>query len=357
MATEKKGKYEKLAWFLIFVGLAFTIMTTILFFINRSYSKDQPIDSAVFGQYGDIIGGLVGTVVALVSFLLLYETLNEQRRQFSQQQADTQAALKEQNLQFKRQSEDEIFYRVLDKQQNRIINSTLTSYSGYQIFTYLTDLIKNRMLDSCHLLARKLICDDPNGIDDLFLIKLFMAHDSRFLPNQLEDKKEKFITQLLNRDKNDRWEYIKRYFGSVGHEPPNMRSVLQDIGSVNFYKINFEKRQGIYQNVFSTMTNDFGFFLDSYLKEIEFISQLIENAINEKVYSDYFISQTTKYECVIIFYYLLSGQATPKFSRFIKRSGLFSTLHYYSSLMIDLPSEKDIMIEIQNIDNLYADKQ
>jgi uncharacterized membrane protein len=356
MTRDKKGKYEKLAWILIFAGLALTVITTILFFFNRSYSKDQSIDSAVFGQYGDIIGGLVGTVVALVSFLLLYETLNEQRSQFSQMQANTQSALTEQRLQFKKQGEDEIFYRVLDKQQNRIISSTLTLYSGYQIFTHLTDLLKNRLLKSCHLLARNLICEDPNSIDDIFLTKLFEAHDSRFIPTQFDKLKSKFITELMNRDKNERWDYLKFYFGSVGLETPNMRQVLLDIGSVKFYKINFEKRQNIYQDVFLTMTKDFGFFLDNYINEIEFIPQLVEPAINKKVYSAYFVSQTTKYECVIIFYYLLSGQATSNFSTFIKQSGLLSTMHNYNSLMIDSPSQKEIMTEIQNIDKLYADE-
>ncbi|MGM0579199.1 MAG: hypothetical protein ACQETL_00870 [Bacteroidota bacterium] len=357
MTTEKKGKYETLAWVLIFVGLVFTAITTILFLINRSYSKDQPIDSAVFGQYGDIIGGLVGTVVALVSFLLLYETLNEQRRQFSKQQTDTQTALNEQRLQFKKQSEDEIFYRVLDKQQNRVINSSFNevtiTYSGYQIFTLLTDKLKDRLLDECHLLARHIICNDPENIGDLFLHKLFVAHDGKYDSSQMKAKKEKFVTELLKRDKNDRWEYIKYYFGSFGDEPPNMRRVLLDIGSVKFYKIDFQERHHLYQKVFSSLTHDYGFFLDGYLREIEFISRLVNKTINEKTYQSYFASHVTKYECIIIFYYLLSGQATKEFNTFISACGLFSDLPKYSSLIIDMPSDTEIKREIQNIEQLF----
>ena len=57
---------------------------TIMFFYQRSYfAWRYPIDSEVIGQYGDFIGGAIGTFITLI---LLYVTLNLQRNTFESQE-------------------------------------------------------------------------------------------------------------------------------------------------------------------------------------------------------------------------------------------------------------------------------
>ena len=64
---------------LILIGIVFTLM----FLYKRSYCNlEYPIDSEVIGQYGDFIGGAVGTFITL---LLLYVTLKLQRKTFDRQ--------------------------------------------------------------------------------------------------------------------------------------------------------------------------------------------------------------------------------------------------------------------------------
>ncbi|WP_340152675.1 hypothetical protein [uncultured Marivirga sp.] len=341
MSNIKKGKFEQLAWILLSLGIIIMIIVTVLFFLNRDLATNQPINGTLFGQYGSLIGGLIGTIVALVSFLLLYETLNEQRRQSQ------------------KQGEDQIFYRILDKQQNRIINSTIeensTKYHGYQFFSFLTKEYKNRVIEKCHLLSRKLICDEPENIDNFFLNKLFNARDNNPELKDFELFKQDFISELKRRDKNDRWEYLKYYFGSVGQEPPNLRSVLIDIGTVKFYKINFDHRKEIYKEIYSTIKSDYGYFIDHYTKELEFFALFIKESLNQELYISYLVSQSTIYETVIVFYYLASGFASNSLMEFVIENQLLDNLINNDPILIDYPSREELENEIENIKGMYND--
>lgn len=351
--NSKKVNLEKAAWIFLIVGILITILITILFLRNRIYSSELPIDNEVFGQYGDIIGGVFGTLVSLVSFFLLYETLNEQRRQSNTQQEETIKAFREQQNQARIQNENQIFYHLIDKQQNRINISETGNNKGYKIFEFLTDEIKNRITERCHLMARHLLCDIPEKIDNFQLQKIFIARSDDFNIERFESQKEEFISNLLRREKDERWEYIKYYFGSVGSEPPNMRDVLRDIGTVSFYKVDFNYRKQVYNEIFQDIIDDYGYFLDGYLKEQEYIVKLINKSLETKLYKDYFISQMTNYEYVVIFYYLLSGQSSQNFAFFSIDTKIFDSVHKLNGRIIDLPSEKELLLEIDNIKLMY----
>lgn len=81
--------YEKIGKFLIIVGICFTVFFGIEFIFNTNELSDGQIEPAIWGQFGDIIGGFVGTIVALIGVLLLFETLKQQRRANKKQQVET----------------------------------------------------------------------------------------------------------------------------------------------------------------------------------------------------------------------------------------------------------------------------
>ena len=81
--------YEKIGKTLIIIGTCFTAFFGLEFIFNSGGLTCGPIDAAIWGQYGDVVGGFVGTIVALVGVLLLFETLKEQRRTYTKQQVET----------------------------------------------------------------------------------------------------------------------------------------------------------------------------------------------------------------------------------------------------------------------------
>lgn len=52
----------------------------LLFFVShRYYSLAKPIDGSIWGEFGDFIGGVVGTIIAYISIRLLIDTLKAQK--------------------------------------------------------------------------------------------------------------------------------------------------------------------------------------------------------------------------------------------------------------------------------------
>lgn len=113
--------YRKIGQVLIYVGLGFLFVFTIVFAFNTTDLNTGPIDSSVWGQYGDIIGGFVGTIVALVGVLLLYETLKQQRDSFTKQQVETR------------------FFELVRLHRENVIELKSKGKSGREIFIQFKD--------------------------------------------------------------------------------------------------------------------------------------------------------------------------------------------------------------------------
>lgn len=78
---EKEGKRIS-AWFWCFFVLFIVLMLIPIFFFtkNRLYKGDNWIlDNAAVGNYGDLVGGVIGSMVALYSAYLLVTTLRDQK--------------------------------------------------------------------------------------------------------------------------------------------------------------------------------------------------------------------------------------------------------------------------------------
>ena len=50
----------------------------IFFLWKRSYDSSAPICASVWGQFGDFVGGLIGSLIAYISVRLLNRNLQEQ---------------------------------------------------------------------------------------------------------------------------------------------------------------------------------------------------------------------------------------------------------------------------------------
>lgn len=63
---------------LIWVAIIVAIVGMLFFAIHRFYSLARPIDGSLWGEFGDYIGGVVGTIIAYISIRLLVATLKTQ---------------------------------------------------------------------------------------------------------------------------------------------------------------------------------------------------------------------------------------------------------------------------------------
>ena len=82
-----KGFNKWVVWGVAFLGLGIMIFfLTCLPFNDGSGVRNAEL----FGQYGDFIGGVVGTLFALFGFILLYQTLRAQQEALDTQKKDSE---------------------------------------------------------------------------------------------------------------------------------------------------------------------------------------------------------------------------------------------------------------------------
>lgn len=72
-----KDLFKEMKW-IGWGGAFLAAVILVLFLLNQTYSTDLPVDTGIFGTYGDFIGGVLGTIVALYSVFLLIKTLDNQ---------------------------------------------------------------------------------------------------------------------------------------------------------------------------------------------------------------------------------------------------------------------------------------
>lgn len=77
MKDSNPFKSKQFIIFSIIIGVI-AIVLAVGFALNRSYDCHWPLDESLFGTFGDFIGGVLGTVVALYSAYLLIQTLKSQ---------------------------------------------------------------------------------------------------------------------------------------------------------------------------------------------------------------------------------------------------------------------------------------
>lgn len=70
----------------IIISCIILLIVVICFLWKREFSLSTTIESDVFGQFGDFVGGVIGTVLTLLSIMLLYYTFVLTKQQIKSQQ-------------------------------------------------------------------------------------------------------------------------------------------------------------------------------------------------------------------------------------------------------------------------------
>ena len=178
-----KGKKIK-DWFVnqSFELVSFAILTVgLLFFsLHRQYDISQPIDGGLWGQYGDYVGGLLGTLLAYMSVKLLSRNLHEQiiankELRISNENSQRVAALQQFDSSFStlidmyRDCQGQV--KGLDMQWSKNYSSSEKDYRkrvDQAIDAYLTFFMKNHSLLSSYyrLLYRIMQTIDEAAVDN-----------------------------------------------------------------------------------------------------------------------------------------------------------------------------------------------
>lgn len=292
MEQQPKFKFELLAWRLICAGSILTVILLILFLMNRKYSFELPIENDVFGQFGDIVGGLVGSLISLVSVFLLFETLSQQRIQFSDQQDNTTKALTTQREQFdqqqlksdlffKREQIENRFFELLKIHRENANAISIGEKQGRKIFITL-----ERELNYTFTYVRMANgeCRTYLSLNDMINVSYLC-----FFYGAVGDKSEKTIKNAL---KNYDSSFVKNLIGLLNKH----QATVQNDGEF-LYKpfVGYQSRLSHYfRNLYQT------------IKYINQIDKSILDYTDKYSYVSTLRAQLTTHEQVLVFWNSLS---------------------------------------------------
>lgn len=288
-----------------------------------------------WAEFGSYVSGAYGAF----AFLILAYTTDLTRRQFQIQ------------------NQDNFFFKLHDSLEGRIASNTVvvgsTTHTAHQTFKVVAERFHEELSAVQTIeIARLLLCKTPEKIADLHFEKIFEATENRRSINSFTEYKASFITSINSQcDFNARWENLKFYIGSQGTESEKLRDALRATGSVNFYKIPFSDRCQHYSAVVQRISDDYGEFLDGYLKNICFLLEFATNAINRATYVDFLKAHFTQHELIILFYLVAGRDGKLGSMKNLRDLGIMDGLHTISrrSLIIDTPSNEEFKHEIENV--------
>lgn len=232
--SERTGKI------LSIFGLVIISLTILLYLILGSWDFEWYFDEAIMGQFGDFIGGFIGSLFSLAGIILFYVALKEQRRDINinQQNLGLQTdALNQQVLEFRDQKEELIETRKVYEEQTilireqtnlyRLQNKELKEQSGIakvqqfdtSFFSYLS--IFNDYKNSLNLLT-----PSKNYFGALTEKIRAVVSDDKSLNKSLENICEQYL-EIYNENKDKLSPYFKTLYRLM---------VLVDTSNIDDYK-------------------------------------------------------------------------------------------------------------------------
>lgn len=232
--SERTGKI------LSIFGLVIISLTILLYLILGSWDFEWYFDEAIMGQFGDFIGGFIGSLFSLAGIIIFYVALKEQRRDINinQQNLGLQTdALNQQVLEFRDQKEELIETRKVYEEQTilireqtnlyRLQNKELKEQSGIakvqqfdtSFFSYLS--IFNDYKNSLNLLT-----PSKNYFGALTEKIRAVVSDDKSLNKSLENICEQYL-EIYNENKDKLSPYFKTLYRLM---------VLVDTSNIDDYK-------------------------------------------------------------------------------------------------------------------------
>lgn len=158
----------------VFIG----IIAINVIFIPKAFRVNDVVDTTSAGQLGDFVGGYVGTILTLISVVLIYSTFKQQRHS---------------NIVEKFQNR---FFELLKMHRDNVSEISIGNDSGRKIFVMLL-----REFREILEVAKQLSMSQNKGYsnEQLFVVSyygLFFGvgpNSSRILKEELEDFDSKFV--------------------------------------------------------------------------------------------------------------------------------------------------------------------
>jgi len=292
--TEKTKIWEKVftekAGFILVVAGFVTIIGAIIAFVCLgSWSFSSTVNEEIVGQFGDFVGGVVGTLFALVGVVLYYVALTEQRKDLKINHDNLKIqtdALTQQIEEFRAQKEEMAETRRVYEQQTTL-------------FQEQTNLYREQSE------AMKRQAEEAKKQTAIYLVEQF---DASFYP----------LLGLVCSAQQENIEIISETYSKI--QSGILKS--EDINKT------YERILGEYNNQYQILGESLGRLFDmiTYLVRLIHRAPVLEEDM-KRHYNGILHSQLNEYTKVVLFYHLFSEAGRKEKSLYLQ-SGFFEEMNF-----------------------------
>lgn len=210
---------------MVVLSLICFVLAIVFFVMFRSWKFSTTIDETIVGQFGDFVGGVIGTLLAFAASLLYYIALKEQQKDVK----TNQKALEKQVEEFTKQVEElELSRKVYEQQSKTMLYQQFENnfYSYFDIYlkvkAQLNEEISNNNFFSKAISAISAHAKYKNlqGKDSLEAYYYLVEKYEEYFVSERESISHYFRTfyrllaivassPALKNDDNERMKYIK----------------------------------------------------------------------------------------------------------------------------------------------------
>jgi len=276
---------ERNSKILVWIGVIVFILGVVLFLWNDySFDSTKAINSSKISQFGDYVGGLIGSLWALAGVILFYVALTEQRDDIktNREVLITQVkALEQQIKEFELQREEMELTREVFIDQSKTLKTQQFESTFFNSLNLLNNIIENINFTK--------VPSPPRGIQSRSIAieepKTYYGRDSF----------EYFFKEYINIYTDLKIDYIFKKFNKVyiPSKQYNLSTENYNLFIQDSYLIFFGKYQSDLGHYFRTLYNIIKFVNDS-------------NQENKKYYTNLVRSQFSTFEHLLLFYNCVS---------------------------------------------------
>lgn len=283
------------------------------------------------GEIGDTIGGITAPFLSFFGSVLVYLALKSQ--------IDANEEFKKQ---FEKQNYDQLFFRLMDKLNEQILNFEINDGSrdlrGYESLGYLVKGLKERLKNSAPSILKEYLVKLPEEVDlntYKAILKVLQPHNN-ITDLQAEELKELFVKEQSH---YNRQVLLNQYV--VGSD---RKAILKEETKKLLYIRSNTLRSRLYNDIFEKLYEKGGAFLDAYTRNLIYLIELIDQQENNRFYVDYLKGTLSDHEKAFLYYYLFGRSGDERIRNFFKKAGILDDFDYqrYTNIPNDQLFEKEL---------------
>lgn len=302
----KKFLTEKFSIVLLVSGILFLFVGLTFFLWNDlNFSILSKVDSDKIGQFGDFVGGLIGSIWALAGVILFYVALTEQRKDFK----NNRDVLITQTESLKQQIKEFKLQRLELSETRKVFEIQIFETSFFNLLKFHSD-VKN----SLNISTTKIRTTDKVTNKETFEFRgnRFFLKANQFIEYHLFEfgniaiiKQEKKLSYIIN------------YFSNKYKLDGKTLLLIKEIFNEN--KVNYKQKIAflIFYEGYKSYLSQYMNLLITVVKIIEDASQELESFSSEK-YFEILKAQLSEMEIKITWVYLHTFQKKAELKLFIK---------------------------------------